>query len=503
MRRVALGLLLLAPWLYPPGWGPSPVVPPWLLSLACSGLLLLLLTVSQKKLKDQWPSVAWAWVTAAAISSVIGLCQYFQVEHYFVPWMSLSEEGQAFANLRQRNHFATLTQMGVLAALVLTLHPPNGHALIRPENTFLLCLGVLMALGNVVSASRTGMLEMVFIGLLAWRWGWLKNTSAKNLSLWALFAYLCGALLLPWLAGLGANNDIFARMRDGGPSCSSRLNLWRTVLNLIAQKPWSGWGWGELDFAHFMSLGSGERFCEILGNAHNLPLHLAVELGLPVALLILGGLVAWVLLARPWQETQASRQLAWGVVGLIALHSLLEYPLWYGPFAMTMAVCLMLMYSSRPLKDDSMGFSGVRGNLRRKNHFSHWAIRSFAIFLIVSVAYASWDYHRVSQLYLNPDQRSMNYRDETLKKVSDTWLFRNQLEFAELTLTSVTPDNAKLMHAKALALMHYSPEARVVEKLIESAQMLNQMQEVSYLKARYQAAYPLEYQAWSRTSTIP
>jgi hypothetical protein len=80
-----------------------------------------------------------------------------------------------------------------------------------------------------------------------------------------------------------------------GPSLASRLHL-------IAQQPWLGWGWGELSFAHYVTLYDGPRFVEILDNAHNLPLHLAVELGIPAAVLICGGFAWLVLSARPWRE---------------------------------------------------------------------------------------------------------------------------------------------------------------------------------------------------------
>ncbi len=71
------------------------------------------------------------------------------------------------------------------------------------------------------------------------------------------------------------------------------------MLHLIAQKPWLGWGWGELDYAHYMTLFPGVRFCVLLDNAHNLPLHLAVELGVPVAALLCFAVLAWVWKARP------------------------------------------------------------------------------------------------------------------------------------------------------------------------------------------------------------
>ena len=72
----------------------------------------------------------------------------------------------------------------------------------------------------------------------------------------------------------------------------------------------------------------GDRFSVLLDNAHNLPLHLAVELGLPVAAVACGAVVAWVVRARPWQETDAVRQLAWGALAIIGLHSMVEVPLW-------------------------------------------------------------------------------------------------------------------------------------------------------------------------------
>jgi O-antigen ligase len=145
--------------------------------------------------------------------------------------------------------------------------------------------------------------------------------------------------MLPWLLGLDpAAHGMLARLRGGELACASRVALWSNVLNLIGQKPWLGWGWGELDYAHYATLYAGPRFCDILDNAHNLPLHLAVELGIPAALLICGFGVWWAARRRPWRETDAVRQLAWSVLAVILLHSLLEYPLWYGPFQVAFGV---------------------------------------------------------------------------------------------------------------------------------------------------------------------
>ena len=123
---------------------------------------------------------------------------------------------------------------------------------------------------------------------------------------------------------------------------------------------------------------------------------------------------------------------------------------------------------------------------------------------LIGAAYAAWDYQRVSQIYRQPAQRSPGYRDDTLAKIGDSWLFRNQVRFAALTLSSVTPGNAQAIHREAQALLHFSPEARVVEKLIESALLLGDPYEAALSMRRYRAAYPVDYARWRATrASVP
>jgi hypothetical protein len=232
-----------------------------------------------------------------------------------------------------------------------------------------------------------------------------------------------------------------------------------------------------------MHLYEGSRFCEILGNAHNLPLQLAVELGVPMAVLFCGVMVAWVWRARPWREVDASRQLAWGVLAVLALHSLLEYPLWYGPFLLAAFLCLAL------LQVVSLPATAVVAVPRGQ--------RMLAVILLAVVGYAAWDYRRVSQIYLPPEQRAPAYREHTLDKLRASWLFRDQVHFAELGLAPLSRDNAAEIHDLAQSLLHYSPEARVVERLIESSVLMGRDDEALMWLARYRAAYPQEHARWA------
>jgi O-antigen ligase len=498
IQFIAAFALLTLPWLNPFAPGPSPAVVPWLVGLAVTTGLILLASLRASLGKSvigasfaqRWVfPVAWAWVIAGMVSSGIGLLQYFGAAGALGPWVNQASLGEAFANLRQRNQFASLTNMAVAALLWLAM---SGRFVGRRQ-WLVWAAAALLAAGNAASSSRTGLLQLAVLCALCWFWGGWRQPAVRRVLLAAVVAYALATLALPWLAGFDLwEHGMTGRLRAGDPACASRLTLWSNVLHLIAQKPWFGWGWGELDYAHYMTRYPGKRFCDILDNAHNLPLHLAVELGIPAALLVCG-LATWLVLrARPWRETDPTRQMAWNVLALILLHSMLEYPLWYGPFQMAVGLCVLLLWRG----------AGMEGPPKYQLHEPLAQItRSLsAIFLIAIVAYAAWDYRRISQIYRMPEARDEAYRDNTLVKIRDSRLFRNQVNFAELSLTPLTRDNAQWTFNTATALLHYSPEPRVIEKLIESAVMLGRDEEAVAHMARYRAAFPVDYARWTQAN---
>ena len=456
-------------------------VPAFLLAWLCIAISYVFASANSEQRADL---LARAWLAAATLSTAMALAQYFHLAAYLSPWVNASSVGDAYANLRQRNQFASLTMIGLVALAGLAAR----GRLQRSAGA----LAVLLAVGAAASASRTGLLQLLSLVALAWWWSGALRSAATLFYLRALVAYLVAAVALPWvlaLAGGGfAESALFRLTQDYG--CNSRRVLWSNVLDLIRLRPWTGWGWGELDYAHYMTLYDGPRFCDILDNAHNLPLHLAVEFGVPAALLVLGGFGWMVLRARPWAEQAPVRQMAWGVLLVIGLHSLLEYPLWYGPFQIAFGLALGLLWPR-----------GVAASpdVKRKSVLAIVCSRAVAIFLIASVLYAGWDYHRIGQIYLAPEERAAAYRDDAMGEARKSWLFRNQVEFAELTTTELRPANAARVHAMALELLHYSPEPRVIEKLIESAVLLRRDGEALQYLARFRAAFPEAYAQWSAT----
>ena len=90
--------------------------------------------------------------------------------------------------------------------------------------------------------------------------------------------------------------------------------------------------------------------------------------------------------------------------------------------------------------------------------------------------------------------------DDTLAKIRDAWLFTNQARFAELLLTPLARDNAQWTLDTATSLLHYSPEPRVIEKVIESAVLLGRDDEAQVHMAHYRAAFPADHARWAKAN---
>jgi O-antigen ligase len=521
ISAVVLALLVI-PWINPFSRGPSSSVGPWLVSAICAAIafvalppgrgnamlgaglaavpawaflvhglapdtvalaaacLLILMAACTAAGSASRPQsiqlIAMGWLLAAGLSTAMALVQYFGVADRLAPWVNPSAVGEPFANLRQRNQFATLTVIGM--ASILWALPAS------PRRWPMMVAITVLAIGNAATASRAGLVEMFLLGLLAFSW-----PGRRPVGLWLLaaFVYVAAALALPWLLEWStgvAGSRLWERL-GASEGCSSRKVLWSNVIELIGSRPWLGWGWGELDYAHFTTLYQGPRFCDILDNAHSLPLHLAVELGVPAAVLVFAGLAWAAVRAMPWRESNPGRQLAWAVLAVILVHSMLEYPLWYGPFQIALGLCLGLLWPAERSSPNA-------GPLRAP------ALAVLAIVAGAACSYAAWDFWRVSQVYKPYEERSERYRDDPIVRAQSSWLFRHHVRFAELTLTPLTRANAQWIYDMANLMLHHSPEPRVIEKLIESSLMLSREEEALAHLARFRAAFPREYALWVR-----
>lgn len=246
--------------------------------------------------------------------------------------------GRAVGNLRQPNHFSTLLFWCACGAVWLGRRGRWPKAL--ATLMLVLCIGAI-----VWTASRTGMVGMALLTL----WG-IRDRRMPRILRWTLIAaplaYGAWWLGMAWWSHLGTGHHFAAeaRLHDGSDISSSRFKIWSDTLGLIKLHPWTGVGWGEFNLAWTFS-EFPHRPVAFFDHTHDVILQWAVELGIPLALL-LTGLSAWsvfMLFARWWvpDEDEGDRvaviSVCASIVGIAGLHSLLEYPLWYGYFLLPTA----------------------------------------------------------------------------------------------------------------------------------------------------------------------
>ena len=491
LLHAVAALLVALPFVFGITQAPNANFWPLMASAACAWGLAALAWSGAWPRGQLGACLAAGLLLAALLAAAIGLAQFFQGDPGWAPWVRASTPGQAIGNLRQRNQKATLLALGTwallwwVARLQARVDDARGGAGPLAAAIAVPWALVLLAVSGAATASRTGALEwLVILGLLLlWRRG--GNGLALALGGVGLAAYVLAAWWLPELLAqwTGAHVDgLFTRLADDSHRCASRRVLWANVLHLIAERPWTGWGWGALDYAHYITPFPGERFCVLLDNAHSLPLHLAVELGLPAALLLCGAAAWAVWRARPWREAQPARQFAWGVLALVGVHSLLEFPLWYGPFQLAVVLAVLVLLPWR-----------MQGRALRA------AVAAALLLAPVPALLLVRDYGMVSALYRPVAERPAEWRALTAQEAARRALFfRTPAEFAWLTTTPATAANASTIYTTARRLLHYSPEPRVIEKLIAGARLLGLDQEAALHEDRYRRAYPDDFARWQR-----
>ncbi len=253
-------------------------------------------------------AIASGWLLAAMGSSILALMQYFDLENGLYPWVAPTIPGYVTANVHQLNMLASLLAVGLLCVWCLVIKR-------RLATVHAVWMVGLLLVALAATASRTGIVHLVAISCMLLYWHarqWRRVLLVLVLG-WAV--YTLAANSLPWLAwvtrGIVIDRNLLGRFGEN-VGCHSRRLLWANMVDLIAMKPWTGWGPGELLYAHYITDFGDQRFCEKLSNAHNLPLQFAVTLGIPVAA-VFGLLFAWALFKlKPWAATHPMERLCWG-----------------------------------------------------------------------------------------------------------------------------------------------------------------------------------------------
>jgi hypothetical protein len=252
----------------------------------------------------------------------------------------------------------------------------------------------------------------------------------------------------------------------------SRFGIWANTLELIRQQPWAGVGFGEFNLAWTLTPFPG-RPVAFFDHTHNLPLQLAVELGLPVAGLVLALLMvamwrAWRLARLADNATGVTLRSAWMMLLLIALHSLLEYPLWYAYFLLPTA-WLFGYGLGRPVAAPAVA-PAVAGRPPTR------ALFIGGVLLAIGSALSLADYARVALIFAAP--RDGSTLEQRIANGQRSWLFAHHAGYAAVTVD----DDAAAADPAFRQAPHYLLDTRL---MIAWAQALARAGELD--KARHLA----------------
>jgi hypothetical protein len=402
-------------------------------------------------------------VAAGVVNIAIALVQVFLPGWPDGEWIAASAiPGRAVGNLRQPNHLSSLllwSSIGVVALVELRrLALRAGWVLLAA-----------MVFAVVLTASRTGLVSVALLAL----WGALDrrlSRPVRGLLLAAPLIYAAAWLgMAEWAAASEHTFGGAQRLAESDIS-SSRFGIWSNTLALIRAQPWAGVGFGEFNLAWTLTPFPG-RPVAFFDHTHNLPLQLAVELGLPLAAVVIAALM-WALargarnaLSAPG-DTGTGQRCAMMMVLMIGLHSLLEYPLWYAYFLLPAAWAWGYALQGPP------GERGVLGRVPAP------ALAWAGIALVAGAAYSVYDYARVVAIFtVSPGAPPLEQRIVIGQR---SVFFAHHADYAAVTSGVPLPDPA---HAFDRA-SHYLLDTRLMEAWARSLAERGEIDAARNLAAR-------------------
>lgn len=325
------GILLLLPMAYP-GFELKDYAIPRLLGLF-AGLLFLASLYQWRFGREARDRLLYLLLGAVAIEALLGLVQYYLL----VPgnWIGYdTRANRPYGIFQQANVMASFMATGFSLAIWLQM---RGHA-----NPWLKGLrhGVILttSLLLVVLQSRMGQLGGALALILLLPQLHRERQLGRVLGLVALGITL-GLASQFWMAGVRRGLEMY---QSGG----MRSIYWPYAAKLIAEAPWTGWGYGSFEsvfLQHYMAdKALNPAMVQIeynLDHPHNEFLYWAVEGGLApmLGMALMGGGLLWRLGRAGWVKGSALLAL----VIPILLHTQTEYP-FYHAIALWWALLLLI-----------------------------------------------------------------------------------------------------------------------------------------------------------------
>lgn len=268
-------------------------------------------------------------VLGAEMESATGVLQHYRWNTPLNPYIVMKVRSDVYGNLAQPNHLAHYVTLGLISLGLL-----YQQRKLHPAVVGVLALPMLFVIA--LSGSRSPWVFFAVMSLLAWGWVRRDNDMRRllhySLAVFVGFIAMIFIVQLPILAGAD-NMDIMRRMFHDHASGGVRVYLWKEAANIFLTAPWLGVGFGQYAIHHLQWVVAFQAY-DITGlynHSHQIVMQFAAETGLVGLLVLLGGLFFWfkgILRAR----CTAAHWWGYAMLAVLAVHSSLEYPLWYAYF---------------------------------------------------------------------------------------------------------------------------------------------------------------------------
>jgi len=330
--------------------------------------------------------VAWTLLAGASASAVIAMVQAFDVWET-AGWINrMPQLRRPGGNIGQPNQLATLLVMGIASLLFLHQYKRIGH---YAAGMFLL----MLAVGLAATESRAGLLSMTVLVILWWRIG-RSHIGLRVKPSFVIAAFMVFLVLhVSWPSMMSQVEPFEPAVQVN--TKMGRLVVWPQLMEAIALRPWAGWGLREVPAAH-NAVVSEHAASESWSYAHNIVLDLALGVGVPLTIVILGGVGLWL-----WRRLIASvNTQAWYCIAAVlpvAVHSLFEFPFAYAYF---LAPAMFLLGSWEAM-------TGAKA-------FLHVRIKTAAVFVALISAIAAWSV--IEYVQIEEDFRVVRFESLRLGK---------------------------------------------------------------------------------------
>lgn len=338
------------------------------LYLLWAAALMVLAALLRRELGLERVATVLAWFLFAGLiaCSIIGFAQHLGSYAFLGRYITIGSKARVWGNLAQPNHLADYMSLGLASLAYL-------FATGRLRLAYALSAGIFSLYILSLTGSRASWFYLAtFSALAAAFYAGERSMVNRRLLIVSVLA-LAGLYLVPLaisaLLPAVAPPSVLASERLAQTFANEqRPAIFRAARLIFLNAPVLGVGFRQFGVHNFLVNAelAAPRVLGFTDNAHNLFLHVMAEFGVVGLLVLSASIAAWVA-GLPRQPRTAGFWWVLALGAVLAIHSMLEFPLWYA-FFLGVAAVLLGLGEQRTLE-----WTASNGRLRRMR-LALWSI---------------------------------------------------------------------------------------------------------------------------------